>query len=133
LARAYIRFGIYEMLPARQAHSSAKTAATKALEIDQTLPEGHGPRLRRVPRLGLGRAQSSSARSSSTPTLRILMPRTATTSWWWPPATEDRHMAGRRADPMSSGRRAALGWGTSTVSTTRRSGWRGRHWSSAAT
>ena len=29
------------MLPARQAHSRAKTAATKALEIDETLPEGH--------------------------------------------------------------------------------------------
>ena len=41
LARAYIRLGIYEMLPARQAHSRAKTAATKALEIDETLPEGH--------------------------------------------------------------------------------------------
>jgi tetratricopeptide (TPR) repeat protein len=41
LARAYIRLGEFEMLTAREAHSRAKTAATKALEIDQTLPEGH--------------------------------------------------------------------------------------------
>ena len=41
LARAYMWSGLSGQLPYLEASSKAKTAATKALEIDETLPEGH--------------------------------------------------------------------------------------------
>jgi serine/threonine protein kinase/tetratricopeptide (TPR) repeat protein len=41
LAESYYSLGGGGRLPYREAYSRAKTAATKALEIDETLPEGH--------------------------------------------------------------------------------------------
>ena len=41
LADSYGRHGGGGLLPYREAHSKAKTAATRALEIDETLPEAH--------------------------------------------------------------------------------------------
>ena len=41
LAVAYNMIGGMSLLPPREAHSKAKAAATKALEIDETLPEAH--------------------------------------------------------------------------------------------
>jgi tetratricopeptide (TPR) repeat protein len=115
LARAYIRLGEFDMLHARQAHSRAKTAATKALEIDPTLPEGHLA-LAYAAHLGWDWAGAQrgferaieldpNSADSHAAYGRYLMevgrrPREAI-----------EHM--RRAvelDPMSSGRRANLGW-----------------------
>ena len=41
LAIAYNMHGGMSLLPPREAHSKAKAAATRALEIDETLPEAH--------------------------------------------------------------------------------------------
>jgi TolB-like protein/Tfp pilus assembly protein PilF len=41
LARAYLQMGGREFLPNREAMSRARTAAMKALEIDESLPEAH--------------------------------------------------------------------------------------------
>jgi tetratricopeptide (TPR) repeat protein len=116
LARAYIRLGVFEMLPARQAHSRAKAAATRALEIDETLPEGH---LALASAVYLGWDWAGAQRGFE----RAIE---------LDPNSADFHAAygnylvvvGRRPrdgidhmkravqlDPMSSGRRANLGWG----------------------
>jgi TolB-like protein len=75
LAESYNALGGAGQLPYREAYSRAKAAATRALALDETLPEAHTALARAVLYLDwdwAGRSAGAGARSSSIPILPML-------------------------------------------------------------